>query len=103
MTVEYIRYTVESDARGGELVEAYTDAAKSLDVSPACLGYELARCEEDPLSYIFRIEWQSTEAHLEGFRKSKEFQAFFAAIGGFLKQITEMRHYVLTSVVREKP
>jgi len=102
MIVEYIRYTVENEARQKELIAAYFVAAKSLDASPECLGYELTVCEEDATSLVLRIEWQSTEAHMEGFRKGVNFGPFFKAIGGFLKEITEMRHYALTAVVRGK-
>ena len=59
-------------------------------------------CEEDETSAILRIEWQLTEAHLQGFRKSVVFGEFFRAIGGFVKEIAEMRHYQLSNVVKRK-
>ena len=102
MVVEYIRYTVKDEARRKELVAAYVEAAKSLDESPECLAYELSVCEEDATAAVLRIEWASTEAHLEGFRKSAAFRSFFAAIGPFVKEIAEMRHYTLTPVLRRK-
>jgi len=102
MVVEYIRYTVNDAARGAELVEAYKKASASLDAAPECLAYELSACEEDPSAYILRIEWMSTEAHLQGFRKGPNFPPFFAAIGGFVKEIAEMRHYQVTEVSRRK-
>jgi quinol monooxygenase YgiN len=102
MVVEYIRYEVKDEARRKELVAAYVEAAKSLDASPECLAYELSACEEDVTSAVLRIEWASTEAHLEGFRKSPVFRSFFTAIGPFVKEIAEMRHYALTTVVKRK-
>ena len=102
MIVEYIRYQVEDLARRNELVAAYQQAALSLDRSPVCLSYELSVCEENETDAILRIEWTSTEDHLQIFRKSIEFRAFFAAIGPFLKQIVEMRHYTRTAVQRDK-
>jgi len=98
LIAEYIRYTVSGAERGAELVSAYEKAATALEAAPECLRYELAVCEEDPTSYILRIEWRSTEAHLQGFRKGPNFPPFFQAIGGFVKEITEMRHYHLTAV-----
>ncbi|MDQ2834656.1 MAG: antibiotic biosynthesis monooxygenase [Acidobacteriota bacterium] len=98
MIVEYIRYSVSGAERGTELVAAYTKAAAALEASPECLGYELAVCEEDATAYVLRIEWRSAEGHMQGFRKGPHFPAFFQAIGGFLKEITEMRHYGLTAV-----
>ena len=100
MIVEYIRYAVADRARRQELVQAYRRAAIALDKAPECLAYELTVCEEDEISAILRIEWESTEAHLQKFRKSTVFAEFFQAIGGFVKEITEMRHYELSDVVK---
>ncbi len=102
MNVEYIRYSVPETARQTAFVEAYRDAAKSLDAAPECIAYELTQCEEDKTSFVLRIEWASTEAHLSGFRKGPQFGPFFKAIGGFVKEIAEMRHYQLTEVTRRK-
>lgn len=102
MVVEYIRYTVSGKEQRDELVQAYCQAANALDKAPECLAYELSLCEEDETSAILRIEWQSTEAHLQGFRKSMVFQEFFRAIGGFMKEIAEMRHYQLSDVAKRK-
>jgi quinol monooxygenase YgiN len=99
MIVEYIRYEVE-DARA--LVQAYEAARRSLDTSPHCVAYELSRCTEDPKSLILRIEWDSSEGHLEGFRRSAEFGPFLQAIRPFIGHIREMRHYAPTSVVARK-
>lgn len=102
MVVEYIRYTVSDKKRREELVQAYRNAATALDKAPECLAYELSICEEDETSAILRIEWQSTEAHLQRFRMSAIFGEFFRAIGDFVKEIAEMRHYALSDVAKRK-
>jgi hemoglobin len=102
MVVEYIRYTVADQARGEELHRAYAAASKQLDVAPECVAYELTQCEEDAKCWSLRIEWLSTEAHLQGFRKGPHFPAFLAAIREFMPEITEMRHYRLTDVQSRK-
>ena len=105
MIVEYIRYKLTpSPAESGEsavdaFVTAYRAAAPSLDASPHCLGYELSRCVEEEDRYILRIEWDSVEGHLAGFRRGPEFASFFTAIKPYIGQIEEMQHYNLTSVV----
>ncbi len=104
MIVEYIRYklqpppeqTVEDAAAAFEA--AYRQAATSLDASTHCLGYELARCVEEPDRYILRIDWDSIDGHLGGFRKAPEFGPFFTAIKPYVGQIEEMQHYALTAV-----
>jgi quinol monooxygenase YgiN len=102
MVVEYVRYTVTDEARGEALLQAYAAAALQLDAAPECLAYELTQCEEDAKSWILRIEWHSTDAHLSGFRKGPKFPAFLEEIHGFMPEISEMRHYRLTSVRSRK-
>lgn len=53
----------------------------------------MCRCVEDPGQFILRIEWSSAEDHLQRFRGSEEFKAFFALIKLYLQMIGEMRHY----------
>ena len=98
MIVEYIRYTIPTD-QCAAFEHAYEQACMSLDASGHCLGYELARCIDEPGAYILRIEWDSAEGHLRGFRASPGFRAFFAAIGPYVGNIAEMRHYEPTGVV----
>ena len=92
MIVEYIRYEIpESDARSFE--DAYRRAGASLDASAHCERYEIARCTEAPEAWTVRIEWDSTEGHLQGFRGSPEFRSFLSAVRPFVDRIQEMRHY----------
>jgi quinol monooxygenase YgiN len=102
MIVEYIRYVVANEARGIELGAAYVLASQQLDAAPECLAYELTQCEEDPKSWILRIEWRSTEEHLHGFRKGPHFPGFLDAIRSFMPEIAEMRHYRVTDVQARK-
>jgi len=103
MVVEYIRYTLANPARGEQLCGAYVAAAKQLDAAPECLAYELTQCEEDATSWILRIEWRSTQEHLQAFRKGPHFADFLDSIRAFMPEIAEMRHYRLTDVRARKP
>jgi quinol monooxygenase YgiN len=97
MIVEYVRYTIPPERREA-FEQAYGDAQASLAQSPHCLAWEMARCSEDPGQYTLRIEWDSAEGHMQGFRRSAEFGAFFAAVRPYVGDIQEMRHYELTAV-----
>jgi hypothetical protein len=57
---------------------------------------------EAPSSFVLRIEWDSAEGHLQGFRRSPEFAPFLAAVRPFIGDIREMRHYAVTSVAKRK-
>jgi len=95
--VEYIRYTIP-EGRGEAFEQAYAEASTPLVASPHCLAWELTVCAEDPASYVLRIEWDSADGHMQGFRRSPEFRAFFASIRPYVGDIAEMRHYELTAV-----
>lgn len=99
MIVEYIRYEITASE---PFLLGYQTARAALDTSPHCLSYELSRCTEEPTSFILRIEWDSLEGHLEGFRKSPEFAAFFSAVRPFIENIREMRHYAPTPIANRK-
>jgi len=95
MVVEYIRYVID-EGRAEAFEQAYRGAAEALDASEDCERYEVARCSEDPTQQIVRIEWDSEVGHLSGFRASPEFRRFFQAVGPFVHDIEEMRHYRVT-------
>lgn len=101
MIVEYIRYRLEP-AQCEDFLAAYGRARAELDASAHCLGYELSRCVKEPERFMLRIEWDSPEGHLEGFRKSPGFQPFLAEIRPYIAQIEEMTHYALTGIQADK-
>jgi heme-degrading monooxygenase HmoA len=69
MIVEYIRYKIDP-SRNNEFEEAYRRAGALLDASPNCQRWEAARCVDEPEKQIVRIEWDSVEGHLQGFRQA---------------------------------
>lgn len=92
MIVEYLRYSVP-EGEGEAFVAAYAAAMVPLLQSPHALSFDLSRCVEDPGQFILRIEWSSAEDHMERFRGSPEFRAFFQHVRPYLGAIEEMRHY----------
>ena len=101
--VEYTHYKIDVGRRES-FEKAYVRAVEALVSSSQCLAYELSHCTEDPDYYTLRIEWDSEEGHLKGFRSSSEFKRFFALVEPFVKDIKEMRHYeVIWAVERSQP
>jgi quinol monooxygenase YgiN len=96
MVLEYIRYKIDP-SRTDELDDAYRRAGVLLDASPHCQRWEATRCVDDPDKQIVRIEWDSVEGHLQGFRQSPDFKPFLEATGPFYKDIEEMTHYHVTA------
>ena len=95
MIVEYIRYKIDT-SRNDEFDDTYRRAGTLLDASPHCQRWEAARCVDEPDKQIVRIEWDSAEGHLQGFRQSPDVKPFLAATRPFFKDIEEMTHYEIT-------
>jgi quinol monooxygenase YgiN len=81
------------DAGAGGRFSSWHIGMRPLEASDHCERYEVSRCSENPTQYIVRIEWDSEDGHLSGFRESPEFGRFFEAVGPFAHDIEEMRHY----------
>ena len=96
MIVEYIRYKIDP-SRNNEFDEAYRRAGALLDASPHCQAWEAARCVDEPEKQIVRIDWDSADGHLQGFRQSADFKPFLEATQPFFKDIEEMTHYEVTA------
>ncbi|MCU1236219.1 MAG: antibiotic biosynthesis monooxygenase [Candidatus Solibacter sp.] len=96
MIVEYTRYKIDEQRRS-VFEQACKKAREPLAASAYCLAYEFSRCTEDPQYYVLRIEWDSEEGHLKGFRSSPEFKSFFASVRPYVEDIEEMRHYQVIS------
>lgn len=92
MVIEYLRYTID-DARQAAFITDYKKASVPLQNSDYCQEYEFTQCVEDPSKFVIRIQWTSAEDHLNKFRGSQEFKAFFIHIKRYLDDIDEMRHY----------
>jgi quinol monooxygenase YgiN len=97
MIVEYTRYRID-EKRRSDFERDYRKAGESLKASSHCLAYELSHCKEDTDHYVLRIEWDSEQGHLKGFRSSPEFRSFFSAIQQYVKDIEEMRHYEVLQI-----
>ena len=104
MIVEYVRYAIPPERRAA-FESDYATAAEALRASRHCEAFELSRCVDDPTQYVLRIEWDSADGHMQGFRRSPEFQRFLPAIRAYVGNLAEMRHYeVLAGMTyRESP
>lgn len=90
--LEYIRYRIDPE-RAEAFEDAYRRAGEVLDRSPACRGFDVARCVEEPGRYVVRIRWTSLPDHLDGFRKGSRFPEFLSHVRPFIADIEEMQHY----------
>ena len=92
MIVEYVRYDLPAGQRAA-FEAAYGRVGGLLEASPHCLGWEIRRGIEDPGQYVIRIEWDSVDGHMLGFRESEPFQAFYKELSAFADFRLQMSHF----------
>jgi quinol monooxygenase YgiN len=101
MVVEIIRYDITPESTA-HFLQAYKEAGTYLNRSTHCLSYEVVQGIEEPNHFIVRIEWDSVEGHMQGFRAGPEFQPFFALVKSFFNAILEMKHYSVIATPDEQ-
>lgn len=92
MVVEIIRYNIAPES-SEQFIQAYKEAGTYLNRSTHCLSYEIVQGIEEPNHFIVRIEWDTEQGHMQGFRTGPEFPPFFALVKPFFNAILEMKHY----------
>ena len=76
-----------------EFMEAL-DRAKSIIASaPGFISLRVARCIEQPSSFLLLVEWETLEAHTEGFRKSDAFGEWRALLHHFYDPAPVVEHF----------
>jgi heme-degrading monooxygenase HmoA len=60
---------------------------------PGCRRAEVSRCVEQPSAYLLLAEWDSVEAHEEGFRLSADYQEWRALLHHFYDPFPTVRHF----------
>src|SRR5256885_13951227 len=79
--------------REAEFEAAFTEAAPIIAASPGFGELRLSRCLERPNVYLLLVEWDSVEAHQDGFRGSAGYQRWKALLHHFYDPFPTVEHY----------
>jgi heme-degrading monooxygenase HmoA len=70
------------------------DRAKSIIASaPGFISLRVERCIEQPSSFLLLVQWESLEAHTEGFRTSDAFNEWRALLHHFYDPFPVVEHF----------
>ncbi len=76
-----------------EFAAACAKAHHVLAGSPRCLSIRMTRGVESPSRFVLLVEWESVEAHLQGFRETERFTEWRSHIGPFFAQPPLVEHF----------
>ncbi|WP_025274537.1 antibiotic biosynthesis monooxygenase family protein [Haloglycomyces albus] len=75
-----------------EFLSAYREARHNVAQSPGLRNMRMTRSVESPSRFVLLIEWDSIEAHDQGFRQTERFDAWREAIGGYFAEAPKVEH-----------
>jgi heme-degrading monooxygenase HmoA len=84
------------DVRQGSSAQyetAFAQAKAIIAASPGFRSLRLERCLEQPDRYVLLVEWDSVEAHEEGFRKSPAFEEWRDLLHRFYPTRPTVQHF----------
>ncbi|MEU5870684.1 antibiotic biosynthesis monooxygenase family protein [Glycomyces sp. NPDC047369] len=74
--------------------EAYRGARAFVEASPGVRTIRMTQGVENPSRFVLLIEWDSVEAHEQGFRETDRFPKWREAIGPFFAEPPFVEHAV---------
>lgn len=80
--------------RSAEFETAFARAQHIISAMPGYLSHELRSCLEVDNRYILLVNWESVEAHTEGFRGSPQYQEWKALLHHFYDPFPEVHQYL---------
>jgi heme-degrading monooxygenase HmoA len=76
-----------------EFIETMDRAKAIIASSPGFISLRVARCLEQPRSFLLLVEWETLEAHTEGFRNSEAYQEWRALLHHFYDPFPVVEHF----------
>lgn len=86
------------DVKPGEeqnFENAFELAQTIISSMPGYMSHELQRCVENQNRYLLLVNWQTLEAHTEGFRGSGQYQQWRSLLHHFYEPFPTVEHYRL--------
>ena len=84
------------DVREGSSAEyeaAFAKAKTIIAASPGFRSLRLERCLEQRDRYVLLVEWDSVEAHEDGFRRSPGFEEWRRLLHGYYPSRPTVQHF----------
>ncbi len=92
MIMEHALLPVRSGEEGA-FESAFAEAKPLIRSMPGFHGLTLSRCIERPGTYLLLVQWETLEAHTEGFRGSPEYQQWRGLLHHFYEPVPVVEHY----------
>ncbi|MEM9951328.1 MAG: antibiotic biosynthesis monooxygenase [Chloroflexota bacterium] len=72
---------------------AFKEASAIISAMDGYISHELHQCMEDDHLYLLLVQWETLEAHTEGFRGSEEYQQWKKLLHHFYEPFPTVYHF----------
>jgi heme-degrading monooxygenase HmoA len=76
-----------------QFAEAVREGVKFVSDTPGFRGARLTRSAETPTRFVLLVEWDSIEAHTEGFRRSENYPRWRQLISPYFARDPQVEHF----------
>lgn len=76
-----------------EFIETMDRAKAIIAASPGFVSLRVSRCIEQPSVFLLLVEWETLEAHTEGFRNSDAYQEWRSMLHHFYDPFPVVEHF----------
>jgi heme-degrading monooxygenase HmoA len=76
-----------------DFIETMDRAKAIIASSPGFVSLRVQRCIERPSFFLLLVEWESLEAHTEGFRNSEAYQEWRSMLHHFYDPFPVVEHF----------
>jgi len=73
---------------------AFKEAQKIISSMEGYISHQLQKCLETADKYILLVNWETLEAHTEGFRGSPQYQDWKKLLHHFYEPFPTVEHYI---------
>jgi heme-degrading monooxygenase HmoA len=83
--------------RETEFMETMDRARVIIASAPGFISLRVGRCIEQPANFLLLVEWETLEAHTEGFRTSEAYQQWRALLHHFYDPFPVVEHFEIVA------
>lgn len=88
--------------QASEFERSFSVAQSILMSAKGYIAHDLQRCIENPSQYILLVNWETLEAHTQGFRGSPEYQQWKTLLHHYYDPFPTVEHYQVPASMQEK-
>ena len=81
------------EGEGARFEAALKEALPLIKATPGFISFEVRPCVEKRDRYLLLVQWQSLEAHTQGFRGSDRYPKWRALLHHFYEPLPVVQHY----------